>query len=123
MSKLNEQRASLATLIRTSTGLTTHDYNPARLNVPSAVVMPGTPYVTDGDVFGSINANYSIELIMGTAANSVTASGLDDQIENALVGLINAGYSVENVSQPYAVDINNGTYLAATITVNANISL
>jgi hypothetical protein len=85
--------------------------------------MPGTPYVTDGDVFGSINVSYTVDLIMGTAANSVTAQGLDDQIENALVALINAGYGVDNVSAPYAVDINNGTYLAATLTVNANISL
>lgn len=121
--KINNKRASLAALIKTATGLTSYDYNPARLNVPSAVVMPGTPYVTDGDVFGSINVSYTVDLIMGTAANSVTAQGLDDQIENALVALINAGYGVDNVSAPYAVDINNGTYLAATLTVNANISL
>jgi hypothetical protein len=109
-------------VIKTATSLTTHDFLPARLAVPCAVVMPSSPYVADGDVFGSFTASFTVDLVMGQAANKVTANGLDDQIENALVGLVNAGYSVESVSQPYSMEVNNATYLAATVTVNAQIT-
>jgi hypothetical protein len=84
--------------------------------------MPGSPYIADGDVFGSFIATFTVDLVMGQAANKVVANGLDEQIEDALVALCNAGYSVESVGQPYSMDINNASYLAATLTVTANIN-
>tara|TARA_R110000782_G_scaffold104983_1_gene192861 strand:- start:609 stop:866 length:258 start_codon:yes stop_codon:yes gene_type:complete len=83
--------------------------------------MPGATYVEEGDTFGSFTARYTVDLVMGTASNSVTAAGLDDQIETALIALVNAGYSVEQVSQPYAMEANNASYLAATIQVLTKI--
>lgn len=122
MSALATARAGVASVISTATSLTTHDFLPGRLAVPCAVVMPSSPYISDGDVFGSFQASFTVDLVMGQAANKVSANGLDNQIENALVGLVNAGYSVESVSQPYSMEVNNATYLAATLTVNATIT-
>lgn len=123
MSTIGDTRAAVALVIKNATGLTTYDGLQARTNVPCAIVMPGSPYVVDGDVFGSFRVSYTVDLVMGSAANSVTQNGLDAQIETALIALVNAGYSVESIGQPYALELNNGTYLTATLSVFANISL
>lgn len=121
MSVIATTRGDIADTVETATTIRAFTYPPERIQPPCAVVMPGSPYIEDGDTFGSFTARYTIDLIMGTAANSITTNGLDAQIENALVGLTNAGYSIETISQPYSMDANNATYLAATITVKTNI--
>lgn len=121
MSALGDMRQDVADVVNAATSIKSFVFAPARLIVPSAVVMPGSPYVESGSTFGTLTANFSVELIMGTAANQVVAAGLDDQIENAIVGLVNAGYSIENASTPYALEANGQQYLAATISVNNSI--
>ena len=121
MSTLGVTRADIAGIIEDATSVKGFAYLPERLVPPCAVVMPGATYIEDGDTFGSFTARYTVDLVMGTAANSVTASGLDDQIENALIALVNEGYSVESVSQPYAMEANNAAYLAATLQVTTKI--
>lgn len=123
MSSIGDARAAIALVVKNATGLKTYDGLQARTNVPCAIVMPGSPYVVDGDVFGTFRVSYTVDLVMGSAANSVTQDGLDAQLETALIALVNAGYSVESIGQPYALDLNNGTYLTATLSVFANISL
>lgn len=121
MSAIGDMRQTVADVVSTATTIPSFPYAPARLIVPSAVVMPGSPYMESGVTFGTLTGHFQVELIMGTAANSVTTSGLDDQIENALVGLIEAGFGIEQVSSPYALEANGQQYLAATISVNNSI--
>lgn len=121
MSAIGVARGDIADTVETATTLRAYVYAPERLQPPCAVVMPSPTYIEDGDTFGSFTASFSVDLVMGTAANAVTTSGLDAQIENALIGLVNAGYTVEQVSQPYAMEANNATYLAATLTVKTTI--
>jgi len=121
MSALGDLRQDVADVVATATSLPVSTFAPGRLIVPSAVVMPGSPYLDAGVTFGTLTAHFQVEVIMGTAANEVTASGLDTQLENALVGLINAGYSIEQTSSPYALEANGQQYLAATITVNNSL--
>lgn len=121
MSALGDLRQDVSDVVNTATSIPSYAFAPGRLIVPSAVVMPGSPYVESGLTFGTLTARFQVELIMGTAANQVVASGLDDQIESAVVGLINSGYSIEGVSTPYALEANGQQYLAATITINNSI--
>jgi len=110
-------RANVADVASTATSIPGYPYAPGRLIVPSIVVMPGSPYMENGMQYGAFTARFSVELIMGTAANQVTSSGLDDQIENALTGFLDSGYLIESVSAPYALEANGQQYLAATIIV------
>ncbi len=121
MSNIGDMRQAIADVVETATTIPALPYAPARLIVPSAVVMPGSPYMESGLTFGTLTAHFQVELIMGTAANQVVTSGLDDQIENALSGLLNAGYGIEQVSPPYALEANGQQYLAATISINNSI--
>jgi len=117
MSTLGVMRANVADVASTATSIPGYPYAPGRLIVPSIVVMPGSPYMENGMQYGAFTARFSVELIMGTAANQVTSSGLDDQIENALTGFLDSGYLIESVSAPYALEANGQQYLAATIIV------
>lgn len=121
MSAIGEMRQTVADVVETATTIPSFPYAPARLIVPSAVIMPGSPYLDSGLTFGTMTVHFQVELIMGTAANSVTTSGLDDQIENALGGLLAAGFAIEDVSSPYALEANGQQYLAATITINNSL--
>lgn len=121
MSILGDMRQAVADVVETATTIPAYAYFPGRLIVPSAVVMPGSPYLESGNTFGTLLAHFQVEIIMGTAANEVTTSGLDDQVENALVAFVNAGYGVEQVSAPYALEANGQQYLAATISVNNSL--
>ena len=121
MSNIGDMRQDIADVVHTATTIPAFPYAPGRLIVPSAVVMPGSPYMESGLTFGTMTAHFNVELIMGTASNQVVTSGLDDQIENALQGLLDAGYAVEQVSPPYALESNAQQYLAATISINNSI--
>lgn len=121
MSVIGDMRQAIADVVETATTIPAYPYAPARLIVPSAVIMPGSPYLESGLTFGTLTGHFQVELIMGTAANSVTTSGLDDQIENALIALLNEGYSIEQISSPYALEANGQQYLAATISINNTI--
>lgn len=123
MSTLGVLRGNVADLIEEATTLTAYSYNPERLIPPCAVVMPAGSYVESGNTFGSFLFRFTVDLVMSAAANKVVAAGLDNQIENAIVALVNAGYSVESVGQPYQLEANNGAYLAATLTVTTTTNL
>ena len=121
MSNIGDMRQAIADVVETATTIPALPYAPARHIVPSAVVMPGSPYMESGLTFGTLTAHFQVELIMGTAANQVVTAGLDDQIENALSGLLDAGFAIEDVSSPYALEANGQQYLAATISINNSI--
>lgn len=121
MSAIGDMRQAIADVVETATSIPSFPYAPARLIVPSAVIMPGSPYIESGLTFGTMTAHFQVELIMGTASNQVITSGLDDQVENALVALVNEGYSIEQISSPYALEANGQQYLAATISINNSI--
>jgi hypothetical protein len=121
MSAIGVARADIAALVEEATSVRGFAYLPERLVPPCAVVMPGATYIESGDTFGSFTARYTVDLVMGNAANSVSSSGLDDQLENAIIALVNEGYSIEQVSQPYAMEVNNAAYLSATIQVTTKI--
>lgn len=120
MSTLGTLRGDIADIVGEATTITAFPYLPARITPPCAVVLPGSPYLEDGDVYKSYNARFTIDLVMGTAANEVTSAGLDDQVETTIMALTENGYSLESVQAPYAMEMNNATYLATTITISTN---
>lgn len=118
MSVLGNKREAIAATLAADIGVTGFNYIPARIVPPCVMVAQGSPYVESGDVYGTFKTRFSIDVVSATAANDVTTEALDLMIEDALVSLVNQGINIENVAQPYALNTNNATYLAATITIN-----
>lgn len=95
---------------------------PARLNPPAIVVMPGTPYVSPGKVYGHATINWVASVIAGTATNTVSTDALDDMIEDVLITLTLNGYSYE-VSDHKVYVANGAEYLAVDISITNEFKL
>lgn len=100
-----------------------YDHVPARLTPPAVIVLPGSPYIEPGDVFGSFKVNHSVSVVMASGTNEKVTEDVDNLIEAVLKALVEAGVSVDSVSTFYAYESNGAQYLAADITVNDNVSL
>ncbi len=123
MSVLGDVREAIASVLSADMSVQGFSYIPGRITPPCVMVAQGSPYVESGDVYGTFRARFSVDVVSATAPNDVTTESLDLMIEDALVSLVNQGINIENVGQPYALDTNNATYLAATITINTTTRL
>lgn len=95
----------------------THTFMPERLVPPAAVIMFGNPMLADGEVFGDQLVTFEIILCPMTATNETMTIDLITMVENVVAGLIEDGYSIRQVGQPYMLAANNANYLAANVTV------
>jgi hypothetical protein len=118
---LKEAKEALATVLNAA--VTTVDHIPARIVPPVAIISPGSPYLEDGNTFGKLSVRLEVSIVAPTKANDTSTDQLDSLIEDVLVALYNNKYGVESVSQPYAMETGNATYLAATVSVNTLIQL
>jgi hypothetical protein len=103
--------------------ITTYTYVEARPIPPCVQITAGSPYVVEDITFGSYRLNFSLELSIQTGANDKVTKELDTYIDDIIVALVNAGYGVANVSQPYALEANNTQYLSVSITCSTVVSL
>jgi hypothetical protein len=103
--------------------ITTYTYIEARPIPPCVTITAGSPYLQEDITFGSYRLNFSLELTMQTGANDRVTEELDAYIDDIVVALVNAGYGVANVSQPYAMEANNTQYLSVSILCSTVVKL
>lgn len=117
MATLIELREDLAAVISDATGITAVANLPERPVPPIALISGASPYVTydTGAAWGELVVQLRVDLVMSVGTNKVEADTLDTIIEDALVGAINAGWLVNEVSAPYQLVANNAPYLAVTL--------
>ena len=125
MTTLTAERGALASVLTEAEGLsfTIHPYMPARLQAPGGLIVPGSPYLESGNTFGSFKIRLEAHLAVRTANNEVATEELDAALDIAVVAVVNAGWGVESVSEPYGLEANGATYLAAAIQVTRAIRL
>lgn len=99
----------------------TFDYVPGRLAPPALIVLPGSPYIEPGDVFGSFLVRHTLSLVMSQGANETITENTDNLIETVLTALMDANVSIDEVSTFYVYESNGGQYLAADITISDNL--
>lgn len=121
MSALEQARKDVAAALE-SEGIKAHAHLPERLVPPAAVVQGGDPYL-EADTYGSLLARHEVIVSTARASNEVGSDSLDALLEDALVGLLNHGYSVERVTAPYALEIGTATFPAVTLTATKPINL
>lgn len=113
----------IATALTATTAVKAFGYVPERITPPVYIIAPGTPYIESGDVFGHFKGRFTVDVVSQTAANDTSTEKLNLMIEDALVTLVNNGISIESVGQPYSLEANNASYLAATIIINKQTSI
>lgn len=102
--------------------LNTYTHIPGRMALPGAFVMAGAPYVEQGQTFGERIVRFEVVLAVQTGDNAAETSALDELIETAQAALENAGWLVEQISQPYGMDFNNAEGLVVSITVTTPVT-
>ena len=123
MSTLQAAREAVATLIQDEIEIQAHPFMPSRIVPPAMIVLPGSPYLSAGDTFGSFELRLEVVLVSAAKVNETAANTLDGLIDDTVVGLTNANISVVEVSEPWALASSNAEYLAATITTTQAIRL
>lgn len=117
---LKELRGEIADAL---TGITTYDHVPARPNLPCAFVLPGSPYIEDGETFGESLVRFELVVLTHPSLNSAETDALDQDILRFRRELHAAGWTPETVTQPRIEDANGAEVLATGITVAALATL
>lgn len=123
MGTLASLRHAVAEAI-TATGLPAFDHLPARLAPPCAIVAAAAPYLTSEDApIGSHRMRLEVRLLVRPGDNATVTDDLDGLIEQAVTALSATTWAVEDVSQPYNLVSGSASYLAASLTINDDITL
>lgn len=124
MSTLKEERQQLADLMKELLpGAVVHTYVPEQLNGPAVLCVPGSPYVEDGNRFGEHVANFEAWLISGIGTNAVITDWLDNAIQSSIRKLIDAGWTVTGVDEPFIYGQDSTKYLAVIVRLQTSIKL
>ena len=116
-------RSGLASAVADAVGFGVHEYLPSRLAPPAGFVIPGGPYLEPGIAFGHFLVRFECHLAFQGVNNESASTGLDSTIEDAVVGVINAGWSVESVSEPFEVTLGGTAFLVVQLQVTREIAL
>lgn len=118
MNTLTETRRTLAAVLDAA-GIASYDHAPERLEVPCALVTPAEDWVSGGDTFGSFTCSYNVTVVADKGDNDTMSDDLDALVAEVLIAFsgLEAGWGASGVAGPAALQYNNATYLAATVTV------
>lgn len=123
MNVLQTKREELAALVATATGYRGRAFVPEAINESSAIVVPGSTYVSSGDRFGTVNVSFGVLLVEIPRDNETAANRIDDAIEDTLVALINADWSVGDTLAPQTYDFGGITVYATEINATTAVAL
>lgn len=116
MNTLRALRADLKEAMESS-GATVVDHMPERLVPPTAIVVAGSPWVEDGDTYGSFVVRYTVLLVCSQAPNAVVTDELDSALTAALVALDGGSWATERVDTPVMLSHANAHYLSVSVDV------
>jgi hypothetical protein len=103
-------------------GLTVLDYVPERIVPPIVIINSASPYLTPSSLGTEYLMNLELVLVAATATNKLATERLDEAIENALKAMPRYA-RVLRVNEPYEMQTNNASYLAANISVELEITI
>jgi hypothetical protein len=119
MAILTDIKQELATIV--SEVIPTFPYIPERLNPGNAIIFGGSPYLQSGNTFRSFVVTLNIDVAFAPQSNENEVKLLDDTVSSIVELLINNQYGVSQVSQPFAMETNNATYLAVRIELTTTV--
>lgn len=122
MSTLKTTRDLAAQVIKDA-GLYSHAYVPGRISPPCAVIQAGDPYIEQGETFIEHLIRLEVVIVLRTGDNHRTATSIDEYLETALDALDEAGFLVQNVSQPTPITWNGTDYPGVIVTVTHDFTL
>lgn len=96
-------------------GFAVYEWLPNRLaEFPSAVIVPASPYMEQGDTFTAFKVRFDV-LLFVRGTNQVATDALDQAICEAIDALDT--FAIESVGLPTATDVGGTEYLAAAVSL------
>lgn len=115
-------KAEREALKATLTGADVHTFAkvPGRFTPPVAIVVPGSPYVEQGDTFGTSALRFDVWL--AAPSGELAEDTLDDLIDTATGALTGESWDIETVTQPFDWSpTSGGNHLASIISIRGQI--
>ena len=103
-------------------GINVLDYVPERIVPPIVIMNSASPYLTPNTLGREYLLNLELVCVASTATNKQATEKLDEAIENVLVAMPRYA-RVIRVNEPYEMQTNNASYLAANISVELEITI
>ena len=118
---LKEIKTELAGVLAAA-GIETFSYIPEIINPPSAIIFSGSPYL-ERQTFQDYTVRLEVYLLVRQGSNDVETDDLDAMLEVAIEAVEESdSFSLEEVSQPSMLTINNTQLLQGGLTVTATVS-
>lgn len=99
-----------------------YDHLPGAAAIPSAVVLAGSPYVSQGQTFGEHQVRFWVYISASAGDNQSETNELDELTEAAIEALAIDGWTVEDVSQPFQWDLNGASGYTTSIQVASSVT-
>ena len=103
-------------------GINVLDYVPERIVPPIVIMNSASPYLTPNTLGREYLLNLELVCVASTATNKQATEKLDEAIETVLVAMPRYA-RVLRVNEPYEMQTNNASYLAANISVELEITI
>lgn len=94
-------------------GIPHYEFIPSRVNVPAALIEPGSPYMEQADTFAEFTIRMSVVLLVSGSNNEEATDELDQLIVTAIDALDT--FDIESVSSPDGFEINAAQYLGTRV--------
>ncbi|SJM66835.1 hypothetical protein [Agrococcus casei] len=122
MSSLKTIRELAETTLKDA-GLNAYAYVPGRIAPPCAVIQAGDPYIEQAETFIEHVIRLEIVIVLRAGDNRRTATDLDEYLETHIDALDEAGFLVQNVTQPTPITWNSTDYPGVIVTVTHDFTL
>lgn len=89
---------------------------------PYSLVSWGSPVLETGSTFGSHIVRLDVAVVVKPGSNSVSADALDADLNKAIFALVDGGWTIDRVEEPFLLENQNGA-LAIELSISAEIKL
>lgn len=103
-------------------GITVLEYVPERIVPPIVIMNSASPYLTVSSLGNEYILSLELVCVAATATNKQATEKLDEAIANVLTALPRYA-RMTRVNEPYEMQTNNASYLAANISVELEITI
>jgi hypothetical protein len=94
-------------------GISNYEFVPSRVNVPAAIIEPGSPYMEQGETFADFTVRMNVVLLVAGTTNDTATDELDQLIVNAIDALDT--FDIEAVGSPEGFELNAAQYLGSRL--------
>ncbi|NRD25550.1 hypothetical protein [Frigoribacterium sp. VKM Ac-2836] len=103
-----------------------YTYIPERTTLPAYLVTPNSPYISNGQTYGTATLRLEVTYVSSHGGNEKVTQEVDDAISAAVVALMQdpaSRIAIDGADQPHSIRLNGQDYLSQSIQISFKIDL